>query len=196
MRSTTRLATLMGSASLLALANSISLHAQQMAQTAPETVPEQVLVTGSLIHGTAAVGVPVTNLGVQDLTQSGNTTISDLFRTVPSAVVEPGPSAVESGGNQERNIEVNIRGLDATGPRSLLMVDGVRFPPQADGLCVIDPSIIPELAVDRVDVLADGASATYGSDAIAGVINVILKRGFDGATTLLHYGAPTDGGGQ
>ncbi|HEX5279140.1 MAG TPA: TonB-dependent receptor plug domain-containing protein [Micropepsaceae bacterium] len=196
MHPNTRLATLMGSASLLTIANSISIHAQQMAQAAPETIPEQVLVTGSLIHGTSAVGVPVTNLGVQDLTQSGNTTISDLFRTVPSAVVEPGPSAVESGGNQERNIEVNIRGLDATGPRSLMMIDGVRFPPQADGLCVIDPSIIPELAVDRVDVLADGASATYGSDAIAGVINIVLKRGFDGATTLLHYGQPTDGGGQ
>ncbi len=192
---TSRFAALMGSASLFVLSNAISAHAQQMAQAATAMAPEQVLVTGSLIHGTAAIGVPVTNLGVQDFTQSGTTTISDLFRTVPSAVVDPGPAAVDSGGNQERNIEVNIRGLDATGPRSLLMVDGVRFPPQADGLCVIDPSIIPELAVDRVDVLADGASATYGSDAIAGVINVILKRNFDGAVTLLHIGQPTDGGG-
>ena len=54
------------------------------------------------------------------------------------------------------------------------------------GYARIDPSIIPALALDRVDVLVDGASATYGSDAIAGVINVILKRGFDGAVTLLH----------
>lgn len=46
-----------------------------------------------------------------------------------------------------------------------------------------------------MDILADGSSATYGSDAIAGVINIILKRGFDGATTLLHVGQPTDGGG-
>ena len=123
-------------------------------------------------------------------------TIGDLFRTVPQANVAPGPSAVNSGGHQERETRVNIRGLDGTGPRSLLMVDGVRFPPQADGLCAIDPSIIPALALDRVDILADGASATYGSDAIAGVINVILKRNFDGAVTLFHFQQPDRGGQQ
>jgi iron complex outermembrane receptor protein len=191
----------MGSASFLTLTATFGAHAQQvaqaqMAQAAPEAVPEQVLITGSLIHGTAAVGVPVTNLGTQDFTQTGNITIGDLFRTVPEANVAPGPGAVNSGGHQERETRVNIRGLDQTGPRTLLMVDGVRFPPQADGLCAIDPSIIPALALDRVDILADGASATYGSDAIAGVINVILKRGFDGAVTLLHVQAPTDGGGM
>ena len=197
----TRFAALMGSASLLTLTNIIAANAQQvaqaqMAQATPEAVPEQVLVTGSLIHGTAAVGVPVTNLGVQDFTETGAITIGDLFRTVPEANVAPGPSAVNSGGHQERETRVNIRGLDATGPRSLLMVDGVRHPPQADGLCAIDPSIIPALALDRVDILADGSSATYGSDAIAGVINVILKRGFDGAVTQVHVSAPTDGGGE
>ncbi len=113
---------------------------------------------------------------------------------MPAAAVQL-PQATINGGQQERNNRVNIRGLDTTGPRSLLMIDGMRFPPQADGLCVIDPSIIPALALDRVDILADGASATYGSDAIAGVINVILKRNFDGATTLLHVQQPTDGGG-
>src|SRR5579872_6422339 len=191
----TRFATLMGSASFLTLTATFGAHAQQvaqaqMAQAAPEAVPEQVLITGSLIHGAAAVGVPVTNLGTQDFTQTGNVTIGDLFRTIPQANVAPGPSAVNSGGHQERETRVNIRGLDGTGPRSLLMIDGVRYPPQADGICAIDPSIIPALALDRVDILADGASATYGSDAIAGVINVVLKRGFDGAVTLLHFQMP------
>ena len=189
-----RFATLMGSASFLTLA-ALTANAQQTAQTqmpqmAPGEVPEQVLVTGSLIHGAAAIGVPVTNLGVQDFTETGNVFIGDLFRTIPQANVAPGPSAVNSGGHQEREVRVNIRGLDGTGPRSLLMVDGVRFPPQADGLCAIDPSIIPALALDRVDILADGASATYGSDAIAGVINVVLRRAFDGATTVMHYQQP------
>jgi iron complex outermembrane recepter protein len=196
-----RFATLMGTASIFALGSATAVHAQQqtaqaqMAQAAPEAIPEQVLITGSLIHGTAAVGVPVTNLGAQDLTQAGATTLGDLFRTIPEANTAPAVAAINSGGQQEREIRVNIRGLDQTGPRTLLMVDGVKFPPQADGLCSIDPSIIPALALDRVDILADGASATYGSDAIAGVINVILKRGFDGATTLLHFDTPTDGGG-
>src|SRR5437763_1305463 len=61
-----RFAVLMGSASLLTLTNALTAHAQMTAQAAPEAIPEQVLVTGSLIHGTAAVGVPVTNLGTQD----------------------------------------------------------------------------------------------------------------------------------
>src|SRR5207248_7046103 len=189
---TSRFAILMGSASFLTLTTALTANAQQvaqaqMAQAAPGAVPEQVLITGSLIHGTAAVGVPVTNLGTQDFTQAGAVTIGDLFRTVPAANVAPGPSAVNSGGHQERETRVNIRGLDQTGPRSLLMVDGMRFPPQADGICAIDPSIIPALALDRIDILADGASATYGSDAIAGVINIILKRAFDGAITQLNY---------
>jgi iron complex outermembrane receptor protein len=192
----TRFARLMGSASLLTLGSALGAQAQmQEAQGTAGAVPEQVLVTGSLIHGAAAVGVPVTNLGVQDFTETGNVSIGDLFRTVPEANVAPGPSALNSGGHQERETRVNIRGLDATGPRSLLMIDGSRFPPQADGLCAIDPSIIPALALDRVDILADGASATYGSDAIAGVINIILKRGYEGAVTEVHFAQPTDGGG-
>jgi iron complex outermembrane receptor protein len=189
------------------LANALSVQAQQVAQgqqvaqagmmaQGTAELPEQVLITGSLIHGAAAVGVPVTNLSVQDFTQTGNATLGDLFRTIPQANVAPGPGAVNSGGHQERETRVNIRGLDQTGPRSLLMIDGVRFPPQADGICAIDPSIIPALALDRVDILADGASATYGSDAIAGVINVVLKRGYDGAVTMLHFQMPDKGGMQ
>src|SRR5206468_12614689 len=125
---------------------------------------------------------------------TGAVTISDLFRSsVTAAVVAPASSAVNSGGQQTRLTRVNIRGLDSQGPRSLMLIDGVRYPPQTDGLCSIDPSIIPALALDRVDILADGASATYGSDAIAAVINVVLKRNFDGATTMLHFQQPDRG---
>ena len=135
---TTRFATLMGTASLLTLGSALSAQAQMMtAQAAPEAVPEQVLVTGSLIHGTAAVGVPVTNLGTQDFTQTGAVTIGDLFRTVPQANVAPGPSAVNSGGHQERETRVNIRGLDATGPR-LIADDRRREISSAGGRSVRD----------------------------------------------------------
>src|SRR5215475_15036567 len=102
-----RIATLLGSASLLTMASAMAAQAQQvaqaqMAQAAPEEVPEQVLITGSLIHGAAAVGVPVTNLGVQDFTETGNLTVGVLFRTVPEANVAPGPSAVNSNAQNER----------------------------------------------------------------------------------------------
>jgi iron complex outermembrane receptor protein len=195
---TRKFAALMSSASLFTLANALSAHAQEVAQAqmaqAPPEVPEQVLITGSLIHGAAAVGVPVTNLSNQDFRQTGAQTVGDLFRTVPQAFVSPGAVGTNSGGHQERETRVNIRGLDQTGPRSLMMVDGMRFPPQADGICAIDPSIIPAIALDRIDILADGASATYGSDAIAGVINIVLKRAFDGAVTQLHFAMPDAGG--
>src|SRR5579872_2065920 len=89
---------LCGSVSLLAIWSSVPALAQaaaQMAQAGPETVPEQVLVTGSLIHGTAAVGVPVTNLSAQDFTVTGATTTSDLFKTVPIANVPSFQSATD-----------------------------------------------------------------------------------------------------
>ena len=98
---TSKLATLMGSASLLTLTNALAAQAQQVAQAQvaqaqmaqAQEVPEQVLITGSLIHGTAAVGVPVTNLNVQDFRQTGALTTADLFRTVPVANVSPGAVA-------------------------------------------------------------------------------------------------------
>ena len=184
----------MGSASVLTIASATSLHAQnqQVAQAQvaqQEEIPETVLITGSLIRGTAAVGVPVTNLGVRDLETAGALKTADLFRTIPAANVYPTGDGANSGGHLEREQRVNLRGLDATGPRALMMVDGMRFPPQADGICSIDPSIIPALALDHIDVLADGASATYGSDAISGVINIILKRNFDGAVTQFGWTA-------
>ena len=69
-----------------------------------------------------------------------------------------------------------------------MLIDGMRYPLQNQNATKYDPTIIPALAIERVDVLADGASATYGSDASAGVLNVILKRGYDGAITQLHVG--------
>src|ERR1700687_1201640 len=195
-----RLAVLMGTASLATIANAISAHAQnqqvaqaQTAQAGQEEIPETVLITGSLIRGTAAVGVPVTSLGLKDFQTTGAIKTSDLFRTVPAANVYPTGDGANSGGHLERESRINLRGLDATGPRALMMVDGMRFPPQADGICAIDPSIIPALALDHVDVLADGASATYGSDAISGVINLVLKRNFDGAISQLGW-TSSDGG--
>ena len=184
-----RLAALLGTTSLLTMGGVPSAYAQaQVAQA--EEIPETVLITGSLIRGTAAVGVPVTNLSPQDFAMTGALTTADLFRTFPAANVSPGPVATNGGGNIERATRVNLRGLDTGNAiRSLLMIDGMRFPPQGNGVCEIDPSIIPSIAQDHIDILVDGASATYGSDAIGGVINIILKRNFDGATTQLRYSA-------
>src|SRR5262250_597240 len=128
---TSRLTTLLSSASFLTLASSTAAIAQQIAQAqmAQATeVPEQVLITGSLIHGAAAVGVPVTNLGTQDFAQTGSLTTADLFRTIPSANVSPGPVGTNANNNIGKQTRVNIRNLDPNdGTRSLMLVDGYRF---------------------------------------------------------------------
>src|SRR5919205_481552 len=99
---TSTIASLLGSASLLAMANTGVTQAQQvaqaqMAQATPTEIPEQVLITGSLIRGTAAVGVPVTNLTSQDFPQTGALTTAELFRTIPSANVNLGVQGSDSG---------------------------------------------------------------------------------------------------
>lgn len=194
-----KLSSFFGSASLLAITAAMPAYGQAQTAAAPATqvVPEQVIVTGSLIHGTVAVGVPVTSLGPQDYKETGALTASDLLKTVPSVMVQASLSVTQNGGNIEGAQQVEIHGIGggATAPKTLFMLDGVRMPLQGHGNCIVDPSVIPELALDRIDVLADGASATYGSDAIAGVINVILKRGYDGATTQVRIGDSTDLGG-
>jgi outer membrane receptor protein involved in Fe transport len=141
-----RISALMGGASLLAMssvADAVAQTPQQLtAQTNPEPVPEQVLITGSLIRGTAAVGVPVTSLGLQDFQTTGSVKIGDLFRNIPSVVIPTDADAINNGGHKTRLVGINIHGLDnARSPRSLMMIDGVRFPIQGDHLnLTIHPS--------------------------------------------------------
>jgi iron complex outermembrane receptor protein len=187
-------ARLLGTASLATLAGVIAAHAQPAAPVAAAPV-EEVLITGSLIHGAPAVGVPVTSLGEEAFHEAGAITVSDMLRTVPGIVIEPTTHASSGGGSINRAASFDIHGMNSsTAPRSLMLIDGKRFPAQAHGADRYDPSIIPQLAVDHIDVLVDGASATYGSDAIAGVLNVILKRGYDGATSQARYGRAQGGG--
>ena len=183
---------LLGTASFLTIAGTAA------AQTQGNAPPvEEVLVTGSLIRGGAAVGVPVTALSEQDFSETGSVTVSDMLKSLPAVSVQVGNPVNESGGRvlHDQNIQIhNVPSANAN--ETLLMVDGQRFPFQGLGQCSVDPSIIPQLAVDRIDVLADGASATYGSDALAGVVNVILKHGYDGAISKVQYGRSTDIGGD
>ena len=177
----------------VAQANTQVAAADTQAAAAPNAaVSEQVLVTGSLIHGAAAVGVPVTSLGDADFKQTGAVKIADLFVDVPAVYEIPQNDVNAGGGYISRDINVNLRNLSMRNSRQLLLVDGMQIPNQGKGGCQTDPSIIPQLAAERIDLLTDGASATYGSSAVTGVINVILKRGFDGAITQLQYGASTD----
>ena len=208
-RTARRCANLLVSASLLAVAGAMGAHAQEAATAAPLTPSntstatpdagaalDTIVVTGSLIHGAEAVGTPVVTLGAQDFKKNGAVTIGDVLLAEPAITMIAGSNVINGGGYVARAQNINIRNLSQKGTRTLLMIDGMRFPNQGNGGCQTDPSIIPQLAVDRIDILTDGASATYGSDAVAGVVNVILKRNFDGAKAQFQYGQSLDIGGQ
>src|SRR5215510_3895372 len=193
----TRLAAFLGSASMLAMTSAMPVFAGEVIAQAEE-IPETVLITGSLIRGTAVVGVPVVNLGPQDFAQTGAISVADLFRSIPEFNVNVGGGVgTVAAGRAEGGTRVNLRQLDTgTAPRNLMMIDGVRYPPQDQGLCQIEPDILPTVAIERIDLLLDGASATYGSDAIGGVINVVLKRAYDGAVTQVGFKGGTGGNQQ
>jgi outer membrane receptor protein involved in Fe transport len=185
-----KVAALLGTASLLTISSILAdrdrAYAGEVmtAAAVPEEIPENVLITGSLIRGTVAVGVPVVNLSPMDFAQTGALTTADLFKNFPAAVIMNGDIGSIAAARIDRGGKVNLRFLDTTNAtRGLLMVDGMRVPPSGNGVCAVDPSIIPSVSLDHIDVLVDGASATYGSDAISGVINLILRRNYDGAQT-------------
>jgi outer membrane receptor protein involved in Fe transport len=161
------------------------------AGAAPAAPVEEVLITGSLISGTAAVGVPVTNLGADDFQEVAPLSVYQIVQTLPSieARMSDSPSV---GGTRHFQGNISIHGQDSV--EQLLMIDGKRYPLQGYDLDNIDPSFIPQLAVQRIDVLTAGASATYGADAIAGVINVILRRGYDGAQSYVRGSIAQKGG--
>ena len=165
---------------------------QAQAQT-PTTAPEQVLITGSLIRGTVAVGVPVSALTPQEFVETGQLSVTDILKTIPALRIDAEASPTYGGGTLSFEQNVQIHGLGTgSGVETLLLVNGLRWPPQNYSNDTVNPSIIPQIAIDRVDVLSAGASAVYGSDATAGVINIILKRGYDGAMTQVSFGSSPD----
>ena len=203
-RNARRCANLLVSASLLAVASAMGAHAEVAqlpteTKTAAPAAPadlETIVVTGSLIHGVQAVGTPVVSLGEQDFKKLGAVTVGDVLLAEPAITMIAGSNVINGGGYVARAQNINIRNLSQKGTRTLMMVDGMRFPNQGNGGCQTDPSIIPQIAIERIDVLTDGASATYGSDAVAGVVNVMMKRNFEGAKAQVQYGQSIDIGNQ
>jgi outer membrane receptor protein involved in Fe transport len=191
-----RLAALLGSTSFMAMAATGAAWAQgQMAQAPAGMPPEQVLITGSLIQGAQAVGVPVTDLRPADFVETGQLALNDVLKSVQSLDIDAEASPTYGGGTLSflQNVQIHSLGT-GSGVETLLLVNGLRFPPQNYSNDTVNPAIIPTIALERVDVLSAGASAVYGSDATAGVINLILRRGYDGAMTQGGVTTATRGG--
>ncbi|WP_068875139.1 MULTISPECIES: TonB-dependent receptor [unclassified Phenylobacterium] len=160
------------------------------------TLLDEVQVTGSNLRGVAPAS-PVTVLDRDDLERSGHTTIADALRALPSNF---GGGAQESFGtgadrlsrNGSFGSALNLRGLGNNA--TLVLMNGHRIAGSGTFADFVDISSIPAAAVDRVEVLLDGASALYGSDAVGGVVNFIMRREFDGAEVRLLGGTSTQGG--
>ncbi|NMP31481.1 TonB-dependent receptor [Thalassotalea sp. M1531] len=187
----------------LAISISAALFASQSfnavaAETEEEV--ERIQITGSHIKRTNMEGPsPVTSLSSEDIAKSGVTDLISLFTKLPiSGQGTFSTQANSSDDTANGGSSVSLRGLGADS--TLILVNGrrVSVSPFAKGIdtAFVDINNIPLSAIKRVDILKDGASATYGSDAVAGVINVVLRDDVDGVELSGKFGTTADGGGD
>ncbi len=160
---------------------------------------EQVVVTGTHLQGIKNSPSPVLVFTQADIEQSGASNLAQFIQTLPQNF-NGGDSvntmAGVAGGGAATNNDiagtgVNLRGLgnDAT----IVLIDGHRVAPADTAGSFVDLSLIPLSAIERVEVVTDGASAIYGSDAVGGVVNVILRKSYDGEESRVRYGTVADG---
>jgi iron complex outermembrane recepter protein len=166
--------------------------APMFAAEAADTELSEIVVTGSRVRGAEPVGSAVIALDRAALADAGQVTIDRIIKDIPQnfdlGVSENSRAQSGGAGNIVYGNTVNLRGV---GPyATLIMVDGHRVTNNSRST---DPSVLPTLAVGRVEVVADGASAIYGSDAVAGVVNLIPRRDLNGAEIFGRKGFTSDG---
>ena len=152
----------------------------------------EILVTGSRIpRKDLTTAAPIAVIDRQDIQASGLVSIGDILQSLPAQ-----SNAINTQFNSNGNgaTRINLRGL---GPaRTLVLFNGRRFVPSGDGAdASVDLNSIPSSAIERVEVLKDGASAVYGSDAIAGVVNLITRKRMDGLEVAGYAGATSHSDG-
>lgn len=153
---------------------------------------EVIEVTGSLIERRELTSAaPVTVVDKQDLEAAGVTSVGDILQNLPS---QSNGINVQFNNGGDGTTRVNIRGLGAD--RTLVLVNGRRVVPGGTGVAAsADLNSIPISIIERVEVLKDGASAIYGSDAVGGVVNIITKDSFEGAIATGYTGTTQRGDG-
>jgi iron complex outermembrane recepter protein len=150
------------------------------AAEAPSAAEEgaDIIVTGSSIRGVAPVGSNLVAVGEAALLKTAATSVTELVNTVPAITTAGSTPQAQSAFSY---YAPQIHSLAGSGSNTTLaLIDGLRMPGGGLQYAQTDPNIIPTPALQRVEVLADGASSIYGSDAVAGVVNFITKKRFDG----------------
>ncbi len=169
----------------------------QAALEAPTTELGDVVVTGTLLRSSGELASPVVALSRDELDRRGFATVAEALTDLPQNYSGSGtPAALLSradpaGSNSVAATGVNLRGLGADA--TLVLVNGRRMAGTGSRGEFADVSALPSAAVERVDVLLDGASALYGSDAVAGVVNIIMRRSLDGQESRVRVGAARGG---
>lgn len=175
----------------LALLAPTAAFAQSANDAADESkTDEEIVVTGTSIRGEPPVGSSLIQVGRGDIDASVSTTTTQLVREVPQifnfGVTDSARNQSGGAGNIVYGNSINIRGL---GPfATLTLIDGRRAVGQGTLGASVDPGNIPAIALERIEIIADGASAVYGSDAVAGVANLLLRRKYDGIGADVQYG--------
>jgi iron complex outermembrane receptor protein len=161
---------------------------------------EEIVVTGTNITGVENKTVPLLTFDRDAIERSGYANIADFITSLPqnvksSANSPDGILAGQSGlfNNIENSTAANLRGLGASS--TLTLVNGHRVAASSYGTGV-DLSMIPLSAVERIEVLTDGTSAVYGADAVGGVVNIILRKDFNGQETSARFDDLSRGGGE
>jgi iron complex outermembrane recepter protein len=165
------------------LAGAGAAQAQAPAKADTTATVEEVVVTGSFIAGTPKdTAIPVAVLNQEEIQKRGTPNVVELLKTLPIAGPTLGDSNQFSVNAQGRSGggNINIRGLGAQ--RTLVLLNGKRFAGYN-----ADTNLLPIAAIGRVEILKDGAAATYGSDAIAGVANFITRTNFEGLELQADY---------
>lgn len=157
------------------------------ATAAAEPDGQEIVVTGSRIKRLETdSATPIAVIGSAAIQSQGITNVQDLTQKLPQVGI-PGLSKTNSNFNTGANgvATINLRNLGDA--RTLVLVNGRRFVPGVAGTALVDVNDIPADFIDRIEVVTGGASAIYGSDAIAGVVNFVLKDKFEGVTARGQY---------
>lgn len=179
-------------------ASSASAQAESATQLPPTAQPDhatkplldEIVVTGSHIRGVDPVGSQTIVLDQEFIDRSGYATVQDVLKVLPQnsgGGISEDNTTDPTALNLNSGTAVNLRGLGADS--TLVLVNGVRQPAGGLNGAFVDVSNIAASAIERIEVLTDGASAIYGSDAIGGVVNIILQRDYDGAETRVRAGS-------
>jgi outer membrane receptor protein involved in Fe transport len=163
--------------------------ASSQGEAAASPTDRAIVVTGTNIKGRAPIGAKLLVVSRKEINESGFATVPELLSKLPqnfNGGVTPTNQSDTSALNLNSGTAVNLRGLGADS--TLVLVNGHRLPSGGLKGSFTDISSIPLSAIERVEILPDGASAIYGSDAVGGVVNFILRREFIGAESVAHAG--------